>query len=330
MFDAMTWPVSFLLLLCAVRNLSHFVHQHAQDNSLSEPLLTKKSTGKSQKSELDRASFLSKLTFAWINPLLNLGCSKTLALEDIPSLVSEDEADLAYLKFANAWDSFLREKSSSSTRNLVLQTVVKVYMKENMWIAFCAFIRTIAIVISPLMLYAFVNYSTNENATLSEGFTIVGCLVLSKVVESLSQRHWFFNSRRSGMRMRSALMVAVYKKQLKLSSLGRRRHSAGEIVNYIAVDAYRMGEFPMVATFDMDLRVATIPCHWSSFLGGGSWCSSWFASSRHLWSPECAICKDSSKVSVPIHDRSRWATQSHFWDPEQYENHQVTVLGREI
>lgn len=44
--------------------------------------------------------------------------------------------------------------------------------------------------------------------------------------------------------MRSALMVAVYQKQLKLSSLGRRRHSTGEIVNYIAVDAYRMGEFP--------------------------------------------------------------------------------------
>ncbi|RXH67363.1 hypothetical protein DVH24_027483 [Malus domestica] len=86
-------------------NLSHFVHQHAQDNSLSEPLLANKSIGKSQKSELDHASFLSKLTFAWINRLLNLGSSKTLALEDIPSLVSEDEADLAYQKLAHAWDS---------------------------------------------------------------------------------------------------------------------------------------------------------------------------------------------------------------------------------
>ncbi|KAK2632784.1 hypothetical protein EUGRSUZ_L01082 [Eucalyptus grandis] len=46
------------------------------------------------------------------------------------------------------------------------------------------------------------------------------------------------------MRMRSALMVAVYKKQLKISNTGRKRHSTGEIVNYIAVDAYRMGEFP--------------------------------------------------------------------------------------
>ncbi|KAJ0007144.1 hypothetical protein Pint_28812 [Pistacia integerrima] len=67
---------------------------------------------------------------------------------------------------------------------------------------------------------------------------------MTKAVESLSQRHCYFDSRRSGMRMRSALMVAVYHKQLKLSSFGRRRHSTGEIVNYIAVDAYRMGEFP--------------------------------------------------------------------------------------
>jgi ABC-type bacteriocin/lantibiotic exporter with double-glycine peptidase domain len=46
------------------------------------------------------------------------------------------------------------------------------------------------------------------------------------------------------MKIRSALMVAIYQKQLKLSSSARTRHSAGEIVNYIAVDAYKMGEFP--------------------------------------------------------------------------------------
>ena len=46
------------------------------------------------------------------------------------------------------------------------------------------------------------------------------------------------------MKMRSAMMVAVYRKLLKLSSSSRRKHSTGEIVNYIAVDAYRLGEFP--------------------------------------------------------------------------------------
>ncbi|KAK9923579.1 hypothetical protein M0R45_031988 [Rubus argutus] len=243
--DVLTWLVNFLLLLCAVRNIGHFVYQQTHDpNSLSEPLLAKKFAGESQQSGLDHASFLSKLTFAWINPLLNLGSSKTLALEDIPSLVSKDKAKLAYQRFARAWDSLLREANSCSTRNLVLRAIAKVYMKENICIAFCAVLRTISVVVSPLIVYAFINYSNAEEKNLSEGLVIVGCLILSKVVESLSQRHWFFESRRSGMRMRSTLMVAVYRKQLKLSSVGRRRHSAGEIVNYIAVDAYRMGEFP--------------------------------------------------------------------------------------
>lgn len=103
-FDVLTWPVSFLLVLCAVRNFSHFVYDQSQDNSISEPLLANKSADKSQKTQLGNAGFLSKLTFAWINPLLTLGYSKTLATEDIPSLVSEDEADLAYQKFAQAWE----------------------------------------------------------------------------------------------------------------------------------------------------------------------------------------------------------------------------------
>ncbi|KAL1546729.1 ABC transporter C family member 8-like isoform X2 [Salvia divinorum] len=46
-------------------------------------------------------------------------------------------------------------------------------------------------------------------------------------------------------RLRSSLMVVVYQKQLKLSTLGRQRHSIGEIVNYISVDAYRVGESVM-------------------------------------------------------------------------------------
>ncbi|XP_010468340.1 PREDICTED: ABC transporter C family member 8-like [Camelina sativa] len=129
------------------------------------------------------------------------------------------------------------------SQNLVFRAVAKVYFKENIFIAVCAFFRTVAVVSLPLMLYVFVDYANSDHRDLRNGFFNLACLVMLKLVESLSMRHWYFASRRSGMRIRSALMVAAYKKQLKLSSLGRKRHSSGEIVNYIAVDAYRMGEF---------------------------------------------------------------------------------------
>ncbi|VAH58264.1 unnamed protein product [Triticum turgidum subsp. durum] len=96
------------------------------------------------------------------------------------------------------------------------------------------------------MLYCFVSYSDRQEKErdLGTGAALVAGLLAMKLVESLSQRHWFFGSRRLGMRMRSALMAAVFEKQLRLSSEGRGRHSSGEIANYIAVDAYRLGEFP--------------------------------------------------------------------------------------
>ncbi|KAJ6348226.1 hypothetical protein OIU76_004656 [Salix suchowensis] len=240
--DVFPWPVNFLLLFCAFRNLNHFACLKTTDKSLSEPLIGGKDV--KNRSKLYRASFLSRLTFSWISPVLGLGYSKPLDLEDIPSLVPEDEANEAYQKFAFAWDSLVREKGASSTKNLVLQAVGKVHFKENISVGICAFLRTMAVSALPLFLYAFVNYSNLNEQNLYQGLSIVGGLILVKVVESLSQRHCFFYSRKSGMRIRSALMVAIYQKQLKLSSLGRRRHSAGEIVNYIAVDAYRMGEFP--------------------------------------------------------------------------------------
>ncbi|XP_017407512.2 ABC transporter C family member 8 [Vigna angularis] len=243
-FDVLLWLLHTLLLFCAFQNLGCFVIQNVP-KSLSEPLLAREVD--SEETGLGRASFLSKLTFSWVNSLLSLGYSRPLSLEDIPSILSEDKAHLSHQNFMHAWQSLARERSKNNTKNLVFWSIVRTHLKENILISVYALLRTIAVTVSPLILYAFVNFSNRRDSgetDLREGLTIVGFLILSKVVDSVSQRHWFFCTRRSGLKMRSALMVAVYEKQLKLSNSARTRHSTGEIVNYIAVDAYRMGEFP--------------------------------------------------------------------------------------
>ncbi|KAL2337937.1 hypothetical protein Fmac_012383 [Flemingia macrophylla] len=243
LFDMVQWLAHFLLLFCAFRNLGYFVTSRSiQDTSLSEPLIAQRV--ETTQTSLGHASLLSRLTFSWVNSLLKLGYSKPLALEDIPFLLSEDEAGSAYQNFVHAWESLVRENSNNNTKNLVLWSVVRTFSKENILMGFYALLRSICMIISPLILYSFVNYSNRTEADLREGFSILGFIILTKVVESMSQRHFSFGSRRSGMKIRSSLMVAVYQKLLKLSSSARRRHSTGEVVNYIAVDAYRLGEFP--------------------------------------------------------------------------------------
>ncbi|GMH14234.1 hypothetical protein Nepgr_016075 [Nepenthes gracilis] len=239
--DILSWPVNFFLLLRSFENLGLFVtHSTAEKIVSSEPLLPEKGQAKSGK-----AGFISRLIFLWINPLLRLGYSKPLVLDDIPCLFPEDEANLAYQKFKDTWEDLKRKSSNiEGKKNLVIEVMAKVYMKEMVYMGIGAFFKTLAVSVSPLLLYAFVRYSNQAKESLQEVLSLLAILIVVKVFESLSQRHWFFQARRTGMRIRSALMVAVYQKQLKLSSLGRRSHSTGEIVNYVVVDAYRMSEFP--------------------------------------------------------------------------------------
>lgn len=243
--DAITWPVNFFLFICAWRNISRFVYADMPHQRLTEPLLAEKS--QERLSQLGQANCFSKLVFSWVSPLLSLGSSKPLVLDDIPYLATDDQAIVASQKFVQAWDSLLKEKAgSNSTTNLVFWAIARTYWWEMMFVGICLFLRTASFSLSPLLLYGFVNYSNRETGnTKLDGVLLVGSLIIAKNVESFSQRHFYFSSRRYGMRMRSALMAAVYQKLLRLSSLGRRRHSTGEVVNYIAVDAYRMGEFPM-------------------------------------------------------------------------------------
>ncbi|KAK4395155.1 ABC transporter C family member 8 [Sesamum angolense] len=237
------WLVNLLLFVCGLKNLYEIVSQPALDDSFLEPLLVEES--EKECAGLSQASFLSKLSFSWINPLLRLGNTKPLSLDDIPSLGFEDGALTAYGKFNDAWCVLEKEKGVNGSKNFAVWAIAKVHWRSLVLAGSLVFFRTIAVVATPLLLYAFVRYSNLEMKNLKEGVSLVGCLVFLKVVDSLCYRHFYFYSRRIGMRMRSALMVAVYQKQLKLSSGGRRRHSTGEIVNYIAVDAYRMGEFPV-------------------------------------------------------------------------------------
>ncbi|KAF8747856.1 hypothetical protein HU200_013133 [Digitaria exilis] len=249
--EMIAWPVNLLLLLCA---LGSVLHRHgtassSSNDGLSEPLIGKSGDESAvHTSELYRAGVFRQLAFSWLNPLLGLGRSKALDITDIPLIAGEDTAHHASHKFAEAWsrhvsDKSRRSSSSVGSSNRLALILIKCFLGEILLTGLYAFLRTLSIAVAPLLLFAFVWYSNQEEERdLLVGLALVGCLMLMKLVESLSQRHWFFDSRRTGMRIRSALMAVIFQKQLRLSSQGRKNHSTGEIVNYIAVDAYRLGD----------------------------------------------------------------------------------------
>lgn len=243
--DVASWVASSMLLLCAI-SVCRGRTTGGDGSEETKPLLTKPGGGEQRKAPaaFGEAGFFSRLTFTWMDPLLRLGYSKPLDLSDIPPLDADDAAEAAQRTFLHEWHRRRRTDAGRTTSNLVFWVLAECYKKELLLTALYTLLRTLSFSASPAILYCFVSYSYQRERGIAAGATLIAGLVVMKVVESLSQRHWFFGSRRLGMRMRSALMAAVFEKQLRLSGEARKRHGAGEVANYIAVDAYRLGEFP--------------------------------------------------------------------------------------
>lgn len=276
--EMIAWPVSLLLLLCALGSLlprgdgHHYRDASNGSSGLSEPLIGNDRTVPT--SELYRAGLFGQLAFSWLNPLLRVGRSKALDLGDIPLIATDDTAHHTSQQFTEAWSRHVSDKARSRRgvgSNSLALVLGKCFLSEILLTGFYAFLRMLSIAVAPLLLFGFVWYSNQEERDLRVGLSLVGCLLLAKLVESLSQRHWFFSSRRTGMRIRSALMAVIFQKQLRLSVQGRNNHSTGEIVNYIAVDAYRLGDaiswLHMGWTSPLQLVFAVATLFWALKLG---------------------------------------------------------------
>ncbi|XP_062027591.1 ABC transporter C family member 10-like [Rosa rugosa] len=190
-----------------------------------------------------KAGLFSIMSFWWLNPLLKKGKGKILENEDIPQLRQADQARTLYLMFTEQVQK-RKESSSSDDDPSILSTIFFCQRKAILISGIFALIKVLTLTSGPLFLMAFISVVEGEAAFEGEGYALTAGLFVVKVVESLSERQWFFRTRLIGLQVRSLISVAIYQKQLRLSNAAKMTHSPGEIVNYVSVDAYRIGEFP--------------------------------------------------------------------------------------
>jgi ABC-type multidrug transport system fused ATPase/permease subunit len=182
-----------------------------------------------------KAGFFSKMSFWWMNPLVKKGYKRPLEEKDIPSLGVADEAGTQYSMFI--------EKTNAGQSSL-FWAIVSCYKREILVSGFFALLKVLTLSAGPLLLKEFLNVSSGKEAFRHEGLLIALGLYLSKSLESISQRQWYFRMRRVGIQVRSLLSAAIYQKQQKITCFANVKHSSGEIMNYLIVDSYRVGEFP--------------------------------------------------------------------------------------
>nr|XP_023889971.1 ABC transporter C family member 10-like [Quercus suber] len=246
--DILSFPGAILLLFCTYKGYKY----EASDESISEITLYTPLNGEANgRSKSDsvcpvttfaKAGFFGRFSFWWMNSLMKKGREKTLEDEDIPKLRKTDQAETCYLLFLEQLNK--QKQKEPTSQPSILRTIIICHWKEILVSGFFALLKILTLSAGPLVLNAFILVAEGKESFKYEGYVLAIALFFSKSIESLAQRQWHFRCRLIGLKVRSLLTAAIYKKQLRLSNAARLTHSGGEIMNYVTVDAYRIGEFP--------------------------------------------------------------------------------------
>ncbi|KAK7380441.1 hypothetical protein VNO78_32952 [Psophocarpus tetragonolobus] len=239
----LSFPGAILLLLCTYRTCKCEDTNGEIDDNLYAPLNDRFNEVDpiSYVTPFAKAGFFSRISFWWLNPLMKRGQKKTLQDEDIPKLRQLDRAETSYLLFI---EQLNRQKEKELSSQSFVWIIILCHWREILISGIFALLKVLSQSAGPLLLNAFILVAEGNGSYKYEGYVLAISIFFTKVIESLSQRQWYFRSRLIGMNVKSLLSTCIYKKLLRLSSVAKLNHSGGEILNYVTVDAYRIGELP--------------------------------------------------------------------------------------
>jgi len=187
------------------------------------------------------AGLFSLATLSWLNSILSIGAKRPLELKDIPLVAPKDRAKTNFKILNSNWEKLKAEKSPAQPS--LAWTLLKSFWKEAAINAIFAGVTTLVSYVGPYMISYFVDYLSGIETFPHEGYVLAGIFFVAKLVETFTTRQWYLGVDIMGMHVRSALTAMVYQKGLRLSSLARQSHTSGEIVNYMAIDVQRVGDY---------------------------------------------------------------------------------------
>jgi len=183
-------------------------------------------------------SLWSRLTFQWFTTILHKGNeANRLEREDLKQipLPNDCSSDPVLQRFDDYWDMELERDHPSLVRALA-----RAFGKEYLLAACLKLIHDLNLFVGPQVLHAMIDFLRDDQAPLARGLWLTLAVTISQILMSFCLRHYFFKCYQTGLRIRTAIVLAVYRKALKLSASERQTRTLGEITNLISIDASRL------------------------------------------------------------------------------------------
>ncbi|XP_064640179.1 multidrug resistance-associated protein 1-like [Lineus longissimus] len=217
------------------------------------------------------SSFISRITFWWCTSLIVKGYKSALERKDLWMLNDVDKSSVVLPKFEKNWNEEMTRsqksraineptKESAPMKPMLAENKVKVVNPKRQYepsllkslvktfglyfgsSIFFKLVHDIIMFVQPQLLRYMINFTWDQSQPQWKGFLYASGLFGAAQIQSLVLHAYFHRCTVTGMRLRSAIVAAVYKKSLRLSSASRKESTVGEIVNLMSVDAQRFME----------------------------------------------------------------------------------------
>lgn len=172
------------------------------------------------------ASFLSRLLFHWIQPIMSLGFRRPLEPTDlylgVPNLHAAHQSQL----LSAEW-----EKERQKEKPSLFSALHRIHASTFWPAGILRFIGDTATIVSPLLLEQVTDFVARSGAARKRnqeppsatfGYILPVILLVVQVIGTFGTMHFFHITTKIGVKIRTELITVIYRKSLVLSSKARQ------------------------------------------------------------------------------------------------------------
>ncbi|KAI1777523.1 ABC transporter type 1, transmembrane domain-containing protein [Hypoxylon cercidicola] len=197
---------------------------------------------------VEYSTVFSRLTFSWMTPMMKHGYKQYLTEEDLWGLSPSDRSSETGDRFEKAWNYELKHRKRPS----LWLALFHAYGGPYIFATAFKVVNDLASFSQPQLLRFLISFVDSygdgkEPQPAIKGAAIAIAMFFVAILQTAMIHQYFQLTFVTGMRIKSGLASAIYKKSLKLSNEGRSTKTTGDIVNYMAVDAQRLQDLTQFA-----------------------------------------------------------------------------------
>uniref|UniRef100_A0A669C2V6 ATP-binding cassette, sub-family C (CFTR/MRP), member 2 n=1 Tax=Oreochromis niloticus TaxID=8128 RepID=A0A669C2V6_ORENI len=140
----------------------------------------------------------------------------------------------------------VRKKDSKEEENYpsswLITTIYKTFKRILIESVCFKLLEDVLTFVSPQLLKLMISFTQDKSRYAWEGYLYAVLLMVVALLQSLTLQQYFQRCHVLGMKVRTALMAAVYKKALVVSNDTRKESTVGEMVNLMSADAQRFND----------------------------------------------------------------------------------------